>query len=350
MSLPDNAALLAELRERLDCLDCLTQSTKRWLIDGFNGDAFPINLLGVYLNQYLTFVEREIASVDHPAFRDVCERMARIEGDKEVLHALGLTPPFEPDVWAWHATRLQLDKPSCPFALANHFAIPYPPDTNADVTSLCLLAEALVILNRPLEGVRLMETPMRLDQDDYAASDLRDRLAKRLHGLEANIAASFVRTNYTRRRMPLENNTATMFIRILARALLTVGRWTESMRLLEAHLWLERSEYETPNLADLLEKRLIRVEPNEAANFVCTLADVLRIANRLKDSMRLLEAHLGLAHDDSVFNLADQLLAREPSGMHRLIATVSSFLWFIRLLGGDDVKRPLSLQGELGVV
>ncbi len=190
-----NESPLAELGARLDRLDCLAQSTKRWLIELFSGNEVPSGAVVTYLERRLGFVERFIASINHPAFRDVCQKLDLIDDHENLLSALGLAPPFEPfnpHTWLWHAAQLADEKPSCLYALANDFAIPSPPDPNRDARAFCLLADSLLPLNQLADALWLLEAHRGFEPDDYTSENFTNLLTERLAGLESSAADRYI--------------------------------------------------------------------------------------------------------------------------------------------------------------
>jgi uncharacterized iron-regulated protein len=144
------------------------------------------------------------------------------------------------------------------------------------------LADTLQLTDRVTDAVVLLEAYAELQPADYLEPQtLGQRLAQRL---EQRLTA---------------DNTANYVI-MLAKCLLHTTRNHHAVAVLEGHVGLEPADYQTAHtLHERLEQRLdCRVTAINAAVYVQTLGDALRLTSRTRDAAALLEGYAGLQSAD----------------------------------------------------
>jgi hypothetical protein len=331
-----------EARRRLERLGCLARPTRADLAE-FLGRVTQTEWRQ-YLEPSLAFVERTIAGVDHPAFRQLCGKLERLEAVPEMLAALGVAermeepgPPKKADalVWLQAAYRLQGDPIACLFCLANHFALtPWGVNDRlkAAGVSRCLLAEALRQLGRPGHAAALLEEWLGLEAAWGQPDRIATRLQERLRCLEPAEAAALLAT--------------------MALSLNAVTREGHVVALLETWLGLGAAVWQDGDArARHLHERLRGVAAEMVAVLLDTMADSLRVSGRPAHAVALLESWLGLGADS--WEDADALAARlreRLRGVHGdratgLLATLADSLGIV----GRTPQSVALLQGWLGL-
>ena len=360
---------LRDLSSRFGRIDCLASPTKKYVLAHANYHSTS-EQLSAYLAPAapLAFVEREIAPLDEPRFRSLCVRLAAIEDLQRLSGELELSNTADHADWLAWAEQVKRYPDRCLYCLANHYAGALsPPGPDSEALAVSLLADAFWLLGRPGVAVRMLETHVGLAGFDYRDThDLRLRLEGFARRLDPNLATSIVRilanalrfagrpgravrvleahagltgvdyrnvygmrlclANFTRGLAP---DMADGFLRILATALRFTGRFGDAAVLLEFQAGLAGARYED---ADELRRRLagsvLHLDPNTIVGVLRTLANVLRLVDRIGDAVRLLEVHAGLTETD--YERPDKV--REKLKALTLLLTANDAAGFLQAL------------------
>ena len=131
------------------------------------------------------------------------------------------------------------------------------------------------------------------------------------------------------------NNCANLVVS-LADVLWVLNRQADQAALLETYFGLTAGGYASPeHLAFLLAARLTNLTPNNAAHLLMSLADSLWLLDRQADEAALLECHLGLCAADyqkpAVLGarLASRLTVLTPNNAAHLLASLADALRFV---------------------
>ena len=211
--------------------------------------------------------------------------------------------------WLSAAAHYHSQNPLCCFyCLCNHFAQPfriYEEAADYLTLSLCSLAEALQFLGQSSAAAALLENYLELGRTAYTDANA---LAQRLQRLNPNVAAALVAT--------------------LAMVLPYLGRAADAVALLKNHLGLTRP---TDTNANALAKRLKELDSNIASALQIALADALRFLERYTDAAALLENHLGLGQIDysDANAIAQRMQKLEPNNAANLVQSLANVLLFM---------------------
>jgi hypothetical protein len=187
---------LADLTRRLASLACLATPTKELILAVASEFEEPPQWEA--LDRSLRFVEEHIASVDHPNFLTICQRMSECQDWADIQQTLGIDAEPDPLFWLRAAMQFQLDTARCLYCLANHFALPFPEvmaDPKLLTIGLTYLADVLQFVGRVGHACALLEGHLHLEARHYAQPALlAEHLAGQLQPLTANNAATLLQT------------------------------------------------------------------------------------------------------------------------------------------------------------
>ena len=271
--------LLRELDQRLDCLICLAWATRHQVLEHARA-RLTATKIEAYIEDRVVFLQRWIASEDHPVFLGVCRELGRIRTRDELQRRLGV---YSPDASSWldAAERSSMDKPRRLFCAANAWALSLVgASPEEEAASVYFLSSALLWIGRSEAAVWLLEGHLGLTGADYAdPAALGKHLRTKTDGLTPGNAALLMDT--------------------LADALWRTGRWAEARSVLERRLGLTGADYaDTVALGKHLRATTEGLAPDATALLVIKLAQALRRTGRWANAVSLLEGHLGLTGAD----------------------------------------------------
>jgi tetratricopeptide (TPR) repeat protein len=293
---------LADLRTRLDRLDCLASCVKRKIMKKYSGWFLLLPELTFFLQGRLRFVERVFGDVEHLGFRNLCKKMSSIatsanllqansgtatQAELELLRALGvwLVFPGLTSRASWLRLAMQgfkrADPFACLYALANYYALPAGHKTNLDSEAMTrtILAWALGIAERYAESVRVMEDFAGLSAP-YETADIKKRLGQWTGRVDESLTAAFLGK--------------------LSQTLSGVGRHQDSVKLLEVYLNLTHNDYKADVLDERVRRRLSKVAFFHAIGVITSLGNALRSANRYEDSNHLISVAFAMVMGEGI--------------------------------------------------
>lgn len=303
-----NPDTLATFLERLGRSRCLA-STARTNLETWAATRASEGELRDFMRGPLPYFERHVASVDHPAFIELCDIMARqVDGGK----ACTALAEFAFDGHAQHGLGtdgINIDAARL-FVFGNGLlaasAGAAHPDRVATKVRFMVstVGYSLVRLSRPERAAAAMEAHLRPGPIDYTnRAELRALLESRL-------------------RAGLDVGGKTLFVTRICDAFLRLGRWNDALAVLEVYASPEALPYgerQRGLLHRLLRARLHGADGDVALLYVCLLTTALRAVGRYREAASVLESYLTpapLPYDDrpALTELFRDRLYRGPQG------------------------------------